>query len=47
MTWQSFLGAVHIPALRDLPIAYAAVMLMQGGYLLWVVRGWTRRDDGR
>ncbi len=47
MTWQSFLGAIHIPALRDLPIAYAVILLVQGGYLAWIVRGWTRRDADR
>ena len=47
MTWHSFFGAIYLPALRDLPIAYATVILAQGGYLLWIVRGWTRRSDGR
>ena len=46
MTWQSFLCAIHVSGLRDLPIAYGLVMLAQGGYLLWVVRRWKRRDDG-
>ncbi len=45
MTWHSFLGALHLPALRDLPIAYGVVLLAQGGYLLWIVRGWTRRSE--
>ena len=47
MTWHSFLGAFRVSGLHDLPIAYAAVILAQGGYLLWIARGWTRRDDGR
>lgn len=47
MTPQTFWNAVHIPALRDLPIAYGLVMLAQGGYLLWVVRGWVRLGRAR
>ncbi len=42
MTPHTFLHAIYIPALRDLPIAYGLVVLAQGGYLLWVVRGWVR-----
>lgn len=47
MTWHSFLGAIHIPALRDLPLAYAAVLLLQGGYFAWVLRRWGKRNDVR
>lgn len=47
MTWHSFLHAIHVDGLRDLPIAYAVVMLVQGSYLLWIVRGWHRRDGVR
>lgn len=45
MTWHSFLHAIHVDGLRDLPIAYAAVALLQGGYCAWVALGWRRRDD--
>ncbi len=47
MTWHSFLGAIHVDGLRDLPIAYALVIVAQGGYLLWIARGWKRREGGR
>ena len=47
MTLQAFFHAFHVSALRDLPIAYGLVIVAQGGYLLWIVRGWTRREHGR
>ncbi len=47
MTWRIFLNAIHVDGLRDLPIAYAVVLLLQGGYFAWVVRGWYGRDDIR
>ncbi|GAC1356672.1 MAG: hypothetical protein NVSMB3_03010 [Acidobacteriaceae bacterium] len=47
MTFHAFLQALGISGLRDLPIAYGAVALLQGGYFAWVVRGWHKRDDIR
>lgn len=44
MTWHSFLNAIHVAGLRDLPIAYGMVILAQGSYLLWIVRGWRQRE---
>jgi hypothetical protein len=46
MTLHEFLGAIHVGALRDLPIAYGVVVLAQGGYFLWVLRGWMRERQG-
>lgn len=45
MSFHTFLHAIHVDGLRDLPIAYAVVVLLQGGYFAWVVRGWRKRDD--
>ena len=45
MTWHLFLGAIRVPALRDLPIAYALVVVVQGGYFLSLVRRWVRPES--
>jgi len=29
---------------RHLVFAYASVLLIQGGYFLWIVRGWLKLD---
>lgn len=44
MTWHSFLHALGVPGLRELPIAYGAIILLHGGYLAWVLRGFRKRD---
>ncbi len=47
MSWHSFLHALSVPGLRELPLAYGAIVLLQGGYLVWVLRGFRRRDSQR
>lgn len=39
MTWHAFVHALGVPGLRELPLAYAAILLLQGGYCVWVLRG--------
>ena len=47
MTWHTFLHALWVPGLRELPIAYAVIVLLHGGYFGWVVRGFRKRDRMR
>ncbi len=42
MTWHSFFSLANSSHPHNLFYAYAAVWLIQGGYLAWIVRNWSR-----
>ena len=47
MTFHAFAHALWVPGLRELPLAYAAIVLFHGGYCAWVLRGFRDVDKGR
>ena len=47
MTPQSFFHAFGVSHLRELPIAYAVIVLLQGGYLVWAMLGFRKLDRTR
>lgn len=44
MTWHSFLNFSTMEH-RHLLAAYATVLVIQGGYFFWVLRGWLRTKN--
>lgn len=46
MTWHSFFNLSTLEH-RHLLAAYATVLTIQGGYFLWVLRGWLRTKNPR
>jgi len=42
MTWHSFFSLAHSSYPHNLAYAYAAVLIIQGGYFAWIIRNWSR-----
>jgi hypothetical protein len=47
MTWHSFLHAFFDPSLKDLPIAYALVWIIQASYAGWITWNWVHTKNPR
>ncbi len=47
MTWPSFFSLAHSSYPHNLAYAYGAVWVIQGGYVAWIVRNWSRPSPKR
>ncbi|WP_174243055.1 hypothetical protein [Granulicella sp. L60] len=46
MTWHSFFDFSTMPH-RHLLFAYMTVIVIQGGYFVWILRNWLRTKSPR